>query len=122
MVTLSYGYKNPENGDRGSIWFPALNDNIVRLNGHTHDGSNSPLIAATAVTKGTVTTSTWSANGTGSYRQTLTVPSGFNMDDYSISVYDASGIRVLPSIEKLSTTTFRIYTLDNTFVYTVIFR
>lgn len=124
-TTLSYGFINPANGDKGSVWFPALNANIVQLNGHSHNGTDSAPISAQYITKGTVAilSGGWTSNGTGSFRQTVTVPSGFNMSDYSITVYlTATGHVIYPTIEKLTGTTFRIYTLDNTLAYTAVFR
>lgn len=48
MITLSYGYEKPQNGDTGDVFFPALERDIQRLNDHTHDGVNSPFISAQA--------------------------------------------------------------------------
>ena len=122
MQTLTYGLKNPENGDRGSVWFTALNDDIVQLDAHTHDGVSSALIPAKNISKGSVVTSTWTSNGTGSFRQDLTVPTGYNMDDYSMTVRITGSDIIMATIERLTSTTFRIYTLDNALAYTVIFR
>ena len=41
MIVLSNGYKLPETGDFGDVWFPALEDNIQRINTHNHDGTDS---------------------------------------------------------------------------------
>lgn len=49
MIILSNGYKLPETGDFGSIWFPALEDNIQRTNDHTHNGLNSSKIPSSSV-------------------------------------------------------------------------
>lgn len=125
MQTLSYGYQNPENGDKGSVWFAALNADIVQLNSHSHNGSDSSLINAANIAKGTVAISSasWVADGTGRYKQVVTVPSGFNMDDYLIQVrFTSSGDIVYPTISKTTTTTFTIYTVDNTANFTAIFR
>jgi hypothetical protein len=122
-TTLSYGYINPANGDRGAVWFPALNSNIVRLNGHTHDGVDSALIPSSNLTSGTVSipAASWTSNGTGSYKQDVTVPSGYSMDSCAITIKYGSDI-IYPTITKLTTTTFRIYTLDNTLTYSAVFR
>lgn len=48
MITLSYGFEKPVNGDTGDVFFPALERDIQRLNDHTHDGVNSPFISAQA--------------------------------------------------------------------------
>lgn len=124
MVILSYGFKNPENGDKGSIWFPALNFNIVQLNGHTHDGVTSALINSAALVGGSVSipSGSWTLDVTGRYKQDVTVPAGFTMDAFNILVRLSTGDLIYPSIEKLTSTTFRIYTLDNTLTYTAVFR
>lgn len=124
MIVLSYGYKQPENGDKGSVWFPALNDNITRLNSHNHDGSNSSQLSATSILKGSVTcaSGSWTSNGTGSFKQDVTCPSGYNMDDYIIEVRISGSHLIYPTIERLTATTFRIYTLDNTLTYVATFR
>lgn len=46
MDVLSYGYKKPQDGDTGDVFFPAIEDNIQRVNDHTHDGVNSAFIAS----------------------------------------------------------------------------
>lgn len=125
MQVLSYGFRNPENGDKGSVWFPALNFNIVQLNSHNHDGSTSSLINAAVIVGGSVSipSGSWVSDVTGRYKQDVTVPAGFTVDSYNIQVrITSSGHIIYPTIEKLTSTTFRIYTLDNTLSYTAVFR
>lgn len=125
MIVLSYGFKNPENGDRGSVWFPALNFNIVQLNGHNHDGVTSSLINAGIIVGGSVSvpSASWVLDVAGRYKQDVTVPAGFTIDSFVIQVKIASSGNIInPTIEKLTSTSFRIYTLDNTLTYTAIFR
>lgn len=124
MQTLSYGFKLPENGDKGSVWFPALSDNIQQLNDHDHDGVDSAIISAKSILKGTVTiqSASWTADGTGRYKQTVTVPTGFNMDDFSITVRLQNSHIIHPSIDRVSSTSFIIYTPDNTLTYVAVFR
>lgn len=125
MVVLSYGFQQPENGDTGAVWFPALNTNIQKLNDHTHDGSNSSLLNAANSVGGTVNilAASWVLDVAGRYKQTVTVPSGFNMDSYNVLFRETStGNLIYPSVEKLSSTTFRVYTIDNTLALTAVFR
>ena len=123
-TTLSYGFIQPQNGDKGSTWFPALNTNIQKLNDHTHDGSNSALITAASISKGQVSiaSGSWTSDGTGRYKQDITVPAGFNMDDYSIQFRISGGENVLLSYDRLTATTFRVYTCDNTKTFVAVFR
>jgi len=123
MVILSYGYKQPENGDRGSVWFPALNFNITRLNGHSHNGTDSAPINSANITKGTVNVpaASWVLVSSGKYSQVVTCPAGFNMDDYNITVKISGGDIIYPTIVRSSLTTFTIYTLDNALTYKAYF-
>lgn len=123
-TTLSYGYIQPQNGDKGSIWFPALNDNIQQLNDHTHDGVTSALIAATSIAAGTVNipAGSWTLSSPGLYQQDVTVPAGYNTAGYSITFYLNTGEIILPSISILSSTSFRIFGPSNTLSYIAVFR
>jgi hypothetical protein len=123
-TTLSYGYIQPQNGDKGSVWYPALNSNIQQLNDHTHDGVTSAQIAANSINPGTVSipSAAWVLDVAGRYRQDITVPSGFNMSDFSITFYLSTGEIIQPSITKLSATSFRVFGPDNTLTYTAVFR
>jgi len=123
-TTLSYGYIQPQNGDKGSVWFPALNDNIQQLNDHDHNGVNSALLPSTSITGGTVNipSGSWTLDVTGRYKQDVTVPAGYNMSDYAITFYLSTGEILVPSITKLTATTFRIFTCDNTLSYVAVFR
>jgi hypothetical protein len=123
-TTLSYGFIQPQNGDKGSVWFPALNDNIQQLNDHTHDGVTSALLPSTSLTSGSVSipSASWVLDVTGRYKQDVTVPAGYNMDDYAIIFKLSTGEIIVPSITRLSGTTFRIFGPDNTLTYTAVFR
>jgi hypothetical protein len=123
-TTLSYGYIQPENGDKGSTWFPALNDNIQQLNDHTHDGITSSLIPGTSVSSSSVSipAASWVYDSVGRYRQDVTVPAGYNMDSYSITFKLSTGEIILPSIIRISSSSFRIFGPDNTLTYTAVFK
>lgn len=123
-TTLTYGYIQPQNGDKGSVWFPALNDNIQQLNDHAHDGVNSAPISAANITSGTVSipAAAWVLDVAGRYRQDVTVPAGYNMDNYSILFKLSTGEIITPSITRLSLTTFRIFGPDNTLTYSAVFK
>jgi hypothetical protein len=125
MQTLSYGYKLPEDGDKGSVFFPALEDNVTRVNSHNHDGSNSALLTATSIASAqvTITGGTWTTvTANALYSKLVTVPSGFNMDDYTITTRISGGDLVYPTIVRSSSTTFTIYTNDSSLTYVVTFR
>lgn len=117
-TTLSYGYKTINNGDKGMTVFDAENANVTRLNGHTHNGTDSAPLTAQSITgiTGTIASADWLANGpTGFYRQLVTVPSGFDFDLVQISfrTSGSSGEYVLPHVERVSDTQYYVYTNDN---------
>lgn len=127
MLTLSYGYFKPQTGDRGSVWFPRLEDNFQRLNDHNHDGSNSSLLTPAAISKAlfktVILSAAWSSLGGGNYRQTITVPSGVTeLNNYVVQFYvTATGVRVFPSFERQSATSYFVFTNDNSLGYTAIY-
>lgn len=119
MQTLSYGYKKPANPDTGDLVFPALEADIQQLNDHNHDGANS---APLATTQQSVLAASWSATANGTYRQLLTVPTGLSYDTCNIWVKRSTGEVAYPTLERVSSTTFYIYTNDNSLAYTVNYR
>jgi hypothetical protein len=117
MLTLSYGYKKPQNGDKGQPLFDALADDIQRVNDHTHDGVNSPPLTAQSLQgiQATIPAASWAAYGpTGHYRQLVTMVSGFNYDTCFMSFRLTTGEYVTPTVEKFSATQYYVYTTDNT--------
>ena len=124
MLTLSFGYKKPESGDRGSTLFTALEDNIQRLNDHTHNGIDSPPLPAQSIVGviQTILSASWVAFGpTGHYRQLVTVASGFDFDTTQISFRNPSGHIIYPTTERVSDTQFYVYTTDNTIDFTAVY-
>lgn len=128
MLTLSYGYYKPESGDRGSVWFPRLEDNFQRLNDHTHNGTNSALIPPSSITKAlfksVISGASWGADlGGSTYRQTITVPAGvLEINDYLIQFYvTATGERVYPTVERVSATTYYVYSNSNSLAITAVY-
>ena len=77
MLTLSYGIQKPETNDRGSDFFPALEDNAQIQNDHFHNGTDSALIPAASVTKYscTIPAASWSSDGGGNYSFVITTAS-----------------------------------------------
>lgn len=125
MQTLFYGYKKPEDGDRGSVFWDALSENVQKTNDHTHNGSNSAKIAAynTERTQVTVSTGSFSVQGDGWYRSLVTITNW---------VYHTAGIKFLmsggdfanqqffPKYERVSASSFYLYMPINTQEVTVV--
>lgn len=128
MQTLSYGYFKPETGDRGTTLFTALEDNIQRLNDHNHDGNNSSLLPAQNIqaSSQTILAAAWDGTGlpTGHYRQLVTVVAGFTFDGTNIGfrVSGNSGSYIYPTVERVTNTTFYVYTTDNTLDFVAIYK
>ena len=118
-TTLSYGYKLPDGGDRGSSWFLDLESNITRVNGHTHDGINSPPLPASSITKGTssIVNGSWSLVADGTYKQSITLPAGFTVDTaimkFQVDSGGEDGDDFYPTIVKTGVNTYDIYINDN---------
>ena len=113
MQTLSYGYKLTETGDFGDVWFTALEDNITRINTHSHNGTDSSNLTSLAI-KGvhqTVVSGDFSVFGSG-FRATVTLPASIVYDDYVVQVKDSSGHIIMLTVEKINDTSF--YLLTNT--------
>lgn len=124
MLTLSYGYKKPETGDKGSLFWPALEDDIQQLNDHTHNGINSATLTAAAIigVTDTILAASWVATSGGTYRQLVTTPPSITYDDYGRSFrITSSGHEVNPTVEKVSATTYYVYTNDNTIGMTIVY-
>lgn len=124
MITLSMGFQEPQNGDTGDIFYPALAANLVQLNNHNHDGVSSQLLTTTTQN---IAAGSWSAApaGGGLYVQTVTLPTspvGLSYDVVQIWFKLSTGELVYPTIERVSTTQYKIYTIDNTLNYIANYR
>ena len=119
MLTLSKGFKKPQNTDTSDVWMPAMEQNIQKLNDHKHDGSDSQLLGLTAQT---LLAANWGDSIEGTYAQSVTLPAGFNYDTCSMDFKLSTGEVIYPSIDRVSTTQYIIYTNDNTLTYTANYR
>ena len=123
-TTTTYGYKLPETGDSGATLFADLESNITRVDSHNHDGTNSPALTAQAIeaVEQTISSGSWVASGaTGHYRQLVTVPSGFDYDAVQIGFRTSAGAQIHPTVEKVSATTYYVYTTDNTIDFVAVY-
>lgn len=124
METLSHGVKKPETGDKGSVWFPAIEDNCDILNDHNHDGSNSTSIPSTSISPVTkaIESGSWLAVSGGTYRQAVTVPNGKTFDN-SVVIFrhGATKKQIFLDVEPITSTTFYVYINDPTINVTAYF-
>ena len=127
MQTLTYGLQRPDNGDKGSIFFPALYDNITQLDSHSHNGVNSPKLSTASITNSTqsIDKTNWAAvgDGTGRFAQNVTMPGGLDYDVNHIIFHNAASPYFLMhlDIEKVSTTVYKVYINDNTIDLTAVY-
>ena len=119
MIVLSKGYKLPQTGDKGSVWFPALEDDITQLNAHNHDGTNSEPIPGGSIIPSitNIAASDWVAFGSG-YRVLVTLPTGYLFEgthkEFRLVGSPQDGAIVNPTIEKIDNTSFYVYSNLNT--------
>ena len=123
MLTLTFGYKLPEDGDKGSVFFPALAFDIQRLNDHDHDGSNSTKLTAQSVgaliDSTSIVAAAWVAvaGQPGTFKQTVIMPPNTDFDSYGLYFQVKNGVNIgqiiSPSIVKVAAATYDIFTNDN---------
>lgn len=130
IQTLTFGLKKPETGDKGATVFNALEDNITQLDPHEHDGATSKRVENYNTSRGTiaVTNASWVADGN-LFKKTVTLPAGFNdvngskMTQASLRFYFDGGTydkqECFPKYERLTDTTFELYSIYNDQAYTV---
>lgn len=120
-TTLSKGYKKPATGDRGSSFYPNLEDNIELSNSHKHNGVDGEKINVKdlVVSSQTISSASWGSDlGGSTYRQLVTLPTGITFDDmivkFQISGGGDDGVQISPTLVKASSNTYYIYVNDNT--------
>lgn len=121
MLTLSYGYKKPEDTDTGDVVFPALEANWQQVNDHAHNGVNSaPLTSQTRQ----ALAASWVAApiGGGVYRQNVIAPTNYSWLTAQFQVRLSTGEIVYPDLEVVDATNMFVYTNDNTVQYTIFVR
>lgn len=130
MQTLTYTTNYPENNDPASVWWPAMAANAAQFDAHTHDGvTSAPLksVIASAVTTQLILSTAWGSDlGGSNFRQLITLPviSGVQLlfDSIQISMrLTSNGNYIFPSIEKVSSTTYYVYTPDSSLAYTAVY-
>ena len=128
-TTLSYGFQKPATGDKGSVFWPILEDNIEQLNDHDHDGVNSAKLtsAGSIATVQSVASGGWGSLSGGLYRQTVTLPAALTAvsgtyDDYAIEIRNsANGRKMFLQTEKVTSTTFYVWCNDNSISLKVLY-
>jgi hypothetical protein len=126
-TTTTYGYKKPITGERG--YFTSLEFNIDRTDSHSHDGITAPLLAPIAISKPTATLASGAwvavAGKTGLFRQDVTLPASYTMEQvglkFLVSGGGEDGAELLLSVDKLTSTSFRVYINDSSLALKVVY-
>jgi len=124
MKITSYGYFIPEAGDSSATkekWMEKLSKNWVKQDIHSHDGINSPLVNFSNIQKKTKTIEAvdWEIFGN-KYRAKVIMPSGYDFDNAYLKVnidnfpHTYHGAELNPTITQYDSTSFWLYTIDNT--------
>jgi hypothetical protein len=123
----TYGRSIPTTGDR-DFW-TQLEDNITLDDAHSHDGVDSAQLSPKNFSKSTasILAAAWAAvsGQSGTYSQTVTVPTGYAVNSMQVKFYITSGgqagYEVFPTVRKASATTYELFTNDNTLGYTAVY-
>lgn len=125
MITLSYGFQLPQSGDKGTNLFSALEANITQLNQHNHDGQNSSLLNAYSIKsgQGQALAANWASFGgpIGEYNQLMTMASGFTFGLCTMSFRTLDGFYCYPKVQRVSDTSYYVYTNDPTQTFNVVY-
>jgi len=129
ITTLTYGSQLPATGDKGTVFFPALEANIIKDDAHNHEGTNSPSLNPEAITARTATISSgdWNVESNGLYKDTITVPTGISEIDNHIILFKIAsgtddGCFVCLRYERLTATTFDVFINDSSVDVKIIYR
>lgn len=116
-TTLTHGYLKPANPDTGDTFWGNLATDIQLMNDHVHDGTLGTVLP---VVSQNIPHASWAAvsGKVGLYKQTVTVPTQFSYDTVEINFRLANGNRTFPTVEKVNSSSFTVYTNDNTQDYT----
>jgi hypothetical protein len=139
MQTTPYGYLNPDNGDlsKGTNgWMAAWNFNVLRWDGHSHNGIDSALLNISSISSQTATapSGSWVASlgGTGrpagGYQQTVTCPAAITeINNYMVKfLISTAGSTQYQPVQlfyaRETATTFTVYSNDNAIDLLCVFR
>lgn len=121
-IELSYGYKKPQTGDKGSTFFPELEANIQQLNDHAHNGSNSAQIPSTNILCVKVSLSdpvlgqpAWTFESPGKFYKEIEIPNNADYANVFIMVKNDAEEQMFLDIKPVSGNTkkFKVYSNDS---------
>jgi len=122
MITLTFGIKKPQDGDKGQQHFDAMEENWQQVNDHNHEGTNSIKLGSAAFnhTSQNIVNSGWVSVGNGIYRQAVSTVGGLAFENYELLFRNtANGDRLFLDTEKIGASQFYVYCNDNTVDVTI---
>lgn len=128
-TNTSHGYKKPNDGTTG--FWDKLNENTDQLNSHNHDGLNSEKLgpqASVGLEQVIPPVPAWVVVDapSSSYSKDITIPvaltlAALTFDTVNISIRSAAGDILPLKVQKLTATTFRVFSNDNTLALKVVY-
>ncbi len=112
------GLSKPDSSDTGATFYAMIAAAIQMLNDHDHNkaAGGSPIVKTQSILS-----AAWASQGSGQYRQTVTLPGALTFDTIAMQFRTSAGVQVHPTIEKVSSTSYYIYTNDSTLTYTALY-
>lgn len=117
-IVLSHGYIEPQNPDTGDTFWANLATDIVLMNNHIHDGTLGNVLP---VVTQTISSSNWGTGTNGTYSQTVTVPTALSFDSCQVNFKLANGTQIFPTVTRVSSSQYVVYTNDNTQTFTAVY-
>ncbi len=102
--------KIPQPGDRGSLFCPALSENMDSLDSHVHDGISSEKITSSSIVRAAIDllVENWQMDASGDVKQLVTLPLGYKFNECSLRFVTNSGEEIHPTIIKVSDNSFDV--------------
>tara|TARA_Y100000296_G_C5180060_1_gene263661 strand:+ start:2310 stop:2693 length:384 start_codon:yes stop_codon:yes gene_type:complete len=120
MEQLQFGLRKPQTKDKGSEFFPALEELFDWVVAHKHTGSDSQSLSVTNIVRETVTLSSNDWTGvTQGFTQVVDMPSGLSLNNtvptFKIVSGSQEGTRIYPTVNRITDTQFEVIINDNSF-------
>lgn len=102
--------KIPQPGDRGSLFCPALSENMDSLDSHVHDGISSEKITSSSIVRAAIDllSENWQVDASGDFKQLVTLPIGYKFNECSLRYVTNDGLEISPTVLKISDNSFHV--------------
>jgi hypothetical protein len=125
---LTYGLTNPVTGDKGSVFFPVIEENFSDIDAHNHEGGTAPYSGrklssnALNLTTQSLLAGAWLpvAGKLGLYYQAVLIPNGMLFaNKLPFFRETVTGNPLLLSCERVDATHFNVFINDSSLAVTV---